>query len=90
MHPKQGLPRLPAAAACASPGSPVSPSSSAYTPRKYLKVLAHVLKTLAVHHTKLSVDFLGALKVGVVEQPAAAAAAAGPLSQKALGWMLIA
>jgi hypothetical protein len=57
---KQGLPLLQATAApCAIP--PHSPST--YTPRKYLKVLLFVMKTLVKHHQKLSVEFLSALRV---------------------------
>jgi len=61
MFAKQSLPKLQTSVTPGSPSSPHSPS--AYTPRKYLKILVHVLKTLVKHHAKLSVDFLGSLKV---------------------------
>lgn len=57
---KQGLATLQAAAG-PRPGSLAGPAP--YTPRKYLKVLVYVLKTLVKHHTKLSVGFLAAMKV---------------------------
>lgn len=57
---KQGLTTLQAAAG-PRPGSLAGPAP--YTPRKYLKVLVYVLKTLVKHHTKLSVGFLAAMKV---------------------------
>jgi hypothetical protein len=56
---KQGLATLQAAAAGPRPLAGPAP----YTPRKYLKVLVYVLKTLVKHHTKLSVGFLAAMKV---------------------------
>lgn len=65
---KQSLPKLqappsPVSTAGAGAGSAGQSSPAAYTPRKYLKILSHVLKTLVKHHAKLSVEFLEALKV---------------------------
>lgn len=60
---QHSLPTLQATAV-ASPIPAHTPA--AYTPRKYLKVLVHVLKTLIKHHQKLSVQFLAALKVRVI------------------------
>lgn len=60
---KQGMPQqlLQTAASMSPSSTPTHPSS--YTPRKYLKVLVHVLRTLIKHQSKLSGDFLAALKV---------------------------
>lgn len=43
--------------------SPRLNNSPAYTPRKFLKTLAHVLKCMNKHRDNIGFDFLGALKV---------------------------